>query len=169
MINSLERPKLKIKTSKSEWIWNIIGYAFYVGSLIFLIISWSKLPEAIPAHYNEAGEVTRWGSTGVLLAMPIIMGSFILLIMQILERFPEVYNYPERFNESNAKQFYLVSRKMVNQLKNIFLMIFSYVLMNKITIALGWNDGLGTLFLPAAMIGLAIPIVIGIMQYKNIK
>lgn len=169
MINLFERPKLKIKTTKSEWIWNIIGYSFYLGSLILLVINWNKLPEEVPAHYNGLGEVTRWGSKGVYFIIPIIMGIFLLLMMQTLERFPEVYNYPKRLNESNAKKFYLVTRKMMNQFKNIFSVTFSYLLIQKIAIAFNWNDGLGMLFLPIAVIGLGIPIVIGIVSYKRIK
>ncbi len=48
-----------------------------------------------------------------LLNLPGI-GLFIILLMKILENHPESHNYPNRFNETNAKQFYLLSRKMIN-------------------------------------------------------
>ena len=60
----------------------------------FLIIIWGRLPEEVPAHYNAYGAVDRWGSKWELLLLPGI-GAFILLLMQTLEKFPEVHNYPK--------------------------------------------------------------------------
>src|SRR5699024_4949850 len=156
MTNLWERPKLKIPKTKSEWVWDIIGYSFYIGSILLLIIIWGRLPEEVPAHYNALGEVDRWGSKFELLILPVV-GAFILLLMQIFERFPEVHHYPQRFNESNAKAFYLNSRKVINQLKNICLVIFAIILFESISIALGWSSGLGKWFLPIAIIVAFIP------------
>ncbi|NBJ67924.1 MULTISPECIES: hypothetical protein [Clostridia] len=44
--------------------------------------------------------------------------SFYSAIYGFIENYPESHNYPKRFNEANAKKFYLNSRKMINQLKN---------------------------------------------------
>ncbi|MED0973500.1 DUF1648 domain-containing protein [Bacillus paramycoides] len=168
MENSWERPKIKIQKTKSEWIWDIIGYSSFLVSIIFLIIIWRNLPEQVPGHYNAAGVVDRWGTKWELLILPGI-GVFILLFMQVLEKFPEVHNYPRRFNKSNAEQFYLNSRKVVNQLKNICLFIFILIQYESVSIALGWGSGFGKLFLPIVIIGAGIPIVIGIMRQRKIK
>ncbi|WP_404448851.1 DUF1648 domain-containing protein [Bacillus sp. RC252] len=159
---------MKIQKTKSEWIWDIIGYSFFLGSIIFLITIWGGLPEEVPGHYNANGAVDRWGSKWELFTLPGI-GTFILLLMQTLEKFPEVNNYPQRFNESNAKQFYLNSRKMINQLKNVCLVIFALIQFETISIVLGWSGGLGKLFLPIIIIGTVIPIVIGIIRKRKIK
>jgi uncharacterized membrane protein len=168
MTNYTGRPKLEIPKTKGEWLWDVLGYLTYIGSIIFLISVWSALPEKVPGHYNALGEVDRWGSKGELLILPIVAG-FLLVFMQILERYPEVHNYPQRFNESNAEQFYLASRKLANQLKNISLLIFSFILFESVSIALGWGNGFGRWFLPLTIIGTGVPIVIGIMKQKRIK
>ena len=168
MSNSGKRPKIKLTKTKSEWVWDIIGYLFYLGTIIFLIIVWSKLPEEVPAHYNAIGEIDRWGSKWELLILPGL-GAFIILLMQTFEKFPETHNYPQRFNESNAEQFYLHSRKMINQLKNICLIIFALILFESVSIAIGWGNGFGKWFLPIIIIGTGIPLVIGIMNQKKIK
>ena len=62
-----KRPKLKIPKTKSEWIWDGVGYVSFLGTLIFLIAIWKELPSAIPAHFNAAGEISRWGTKGELL------------------------------------------------------------------------------------------------------
>ncbi|SDZ08750.1 DUF1648 domain-containing protein [Bacillus sp. 166amftsu] len=168
MEKSWERPKIKIQKTKSERIWDIIGYSSFLLSIIFLIITWGNLPKQVPVHYNGAGVVDRWGTKWELLILPGI-GVFILLLMQALEKFPEVHNYPRRFNKSNAEKFYLNSRKAVNQLKNICLFIFALIQYESISIALGWGNGFGKLLIPIVIIGTGIPIVIGIMRQRKIK
>lgn len=168
MSNSWSRPTLNIPKTKSEWIWDIVGFLMYFGSIIFLMVIWNELPEKVPAHYNAAGEVDRWGSKWELLILPGV-GLFIILLMQLLEKRPEMHNYPKRFNETNAAQFYLHSRKVINQLKNVCLIIFSVILFESVSIALGWGVGLGKWFLPILIAGTGIPIVLGIFKQRKIK
>lgn len=168
MSNSWSRPRIKIAKTKNEWVWDIIGYLFYIGSIVFLISVWSKLPAEVPAHYNAAGEVNRWGSKWELLILPGI-GLFIIVLMQFFERHPEMHNYPKRLNESNAKRFYLQSRKMINQLKNICWIFFAWLLTESVSIALGWGNICGKWIVPLLIVGTGIPIVIGIMKQRKIQ
>ncbi len=105
MSNSWERPKLNIKKTKNEWIWDIIGYSFYFGSIIFLIAVWNRLPEKVPGHFNASGEVDRWGSKWELLILPGI-GAFIILFLQTLEKFP---------------QFIITHKDLMNLMQNSFI------------------------------------------------
>jgi len=89
--------------------------------------------------------------------------------MQAFEYFPEIYNYPKRFNESNAKQFYLNGRQMINQMKNIMLIMFSLILLEITFIALDWHSGFGKWFLPMIISAIFIPIIIGMVRQSKIK
>ncbi|QDP41148.1 DUF1648 domain-containing protein [Radiobacillus deserti] len=160
--------KRKLPKTKGEWFWDIIGYSAYIGSIIFLFVIWDRLPEEVPAHYNASGEVDRYGDKQELFILPVV-GAFIAVFMQVFERFPEVHNYPSRLNESNAGQFYLLSRKLVNQIKNISLILFAIILMESVSIALEWGNGLGAWFLPIALLSVFIPIVVCIIKQKKIK
>ncbi|CAG9610509.1 hypothetical protein NEOCIP111885_04284 [Pseudoneobacillus rhizosphaerae] len=166
--NAWKRPDIKLSKTKSEWAWNIIGYSFYLGSVIFLITIWNRLPKDVPAHYNALGEVDRWGSKWELLILPFV-GAFIIVLMEALEKYPAVHNYPQRFNESNAEKFYLLSRKLVNQLKNICLIIIAVILYESVSIALGWGHGFGKWILPITILGSGFPIVLEIINQKKIK
>lgn len=168
MKHSWKRPKLKIPKTTSEWVWDIIGYTFYIGSIVLLIIVWSKLPEKVPAHYNAAGEVDRWGSKWELVILPVV-GAFNILLMQTFELFPELHNYPRRFNESNAEQFYLNSRRMLNQMKNACFIIFALILFESISISLTWHSGFGKWFLPIVISIVFIPLIVGIVRQRKIK
>jgi uncharacterized membrane protein len=168
MSNSKSRPKIKFAKTKVEWLWDIIGYSIYLGTILFLANNWNEIPEKVPAHFNALGEVDRWGTKMELLILPIV-GSLITVLMQVIEKFPEMHNYPNRLNEINAKEFYLLSRKMINSLKNICLLIFSLLLFESITIALGRGEGFGALLLPTILLSVFIPIIIGIMKQQKIR
>lgn len=165
---NFKRPKLNIPKTRSELVWDVIGYSFYIGSIIFLIVIWSDLPAEVPAHYNSAGEVDRWGSKWELLILTGV-GLFLLLFLQVFEKFPEWHNYPKKFNESNAKIFYITSRKLINQLKNISLIVFSFILFNSVSIALEWNEGFNVLILPLLLICFLLPIILVLIRYSRIE
>ncbi|MEN0664937.1 DUF1648 domain-containing protein [Caldifermentibacillus hisashii] len=167
-MSNFQRPKIRIPKTKSEWVWDVIGYTAYIGSIVFLLTIWNRLPDQVPAHFNLAGEVDRWGSKWELIILPII-GGITLIIMQFLEKHPEVHNYPSRLNESNAPQFYLLSRKMLNQVKNMCSLIFTAIILESVTIALKWGKGFGVWFLPVLIIAAFIPLIIGLIQQRKIK
>ena len=168
MPNSKERPKIHIPKTNSERIWDVIGYSCYLGSLIFLIYIWGDLPDQVPAHFNAKGEVDRWGSKQVLLILPII-GAFLAVLMQFIEKIPQSHNYPQRLNKENAQEFYLNSRKMTNQLKAICLIVFALIIIESVSVALEWGGGLGVWFLPIVTVGCAIPIIFGLIKQSKIR
>src|SRR5699024_8838719 len=111
------RPKLKIKITPFEIIFNGITIILFLSSLIYLLYVWADLPAKVPAHYNSLGEVDRWGSKWEMTILPII--SAILWIgMTILEKYPHVYNYM-RLTEENTRAQYLNARLMLHVIKNI--------------------------------------------------
>ncbi|UTR12784.1 DUF1648 domain-containing protein [Evansella sp. LMS18] len=168
VVDSWNKPKIRIPKTKPEWAWDIAGYTFYIGSVLLLVFVWNTLPEEVPAHYNAAGEVNRWGSKYELFILPIV-GAFTAVFMAVFERFPEIHSYPKRLNESNAKEFYLNSRKILNQVKNICLIIFALILFESVSIAAGWGSRIGMWFLPLVIVGTCVPIVTGLIRQRKIR
>ncbi len=71
--SSWKRPKLNIPKTMGEKIGDGIGLTLYIGSILFLAYLWKDLPDKVPAHYNFAGEVDRWGSKWELWIFPGLM------------------------------------------------------------------------------------------------
>lgn len=166
-MGSLNRPKLHIPKTKLEWLLDIIGYIALVSMVLFIAINWSKLPDEVPAHFGVTGEVDRWGSKMELLIIPGIT-IFLHIILTVVEKRPEVHNYPARFNESNASVFYKNSRQTVNYLKNIINMLFAYTVYTTVSIALGEEPTLGWPFF--VLIALTIFVVIWkVVKMSKIK
>lgn len=167
-MNKDYRPTLMLEKTKSEWVWDVIGGGFFIGAIIFLVISWGSIPDLVPGHYNASGDVDRWGSKFELLILPIV-GLLLWLFMNVLEKFPHVHNYPDRLNENNVEAFYLNSRKLLNSVKNVCLLTFSYILVQSIRVALGNAESLGLWFLPVMLIVLSAIMIRGIIKAAKIK
>ena len=168
MFGKTYRPVLYLPKTTAERIWNRIGGLFFVVSIIYAIIKWGNLPSEIPAHFDGLGVVDRYGSKFELLILPLC-GLLLWVFLDFIERKPHLYNYPARLNESNVEAFYFSSRRMLNIVKNNCLILFAFISFQTIRIALGEASSLGIWFLPIALIGTFVPIVVGIIQQKNIK
>lgn len=162
------RPMLKLPKTKYEKIWDYFGGGLFVLSILYIFVMWGKLPEEIPGHFNGAGEVDRWGSKIELLILPFI-GLLLWILLGLLEKAPHMHNYPARLNESNVEAFYLNSRKGLNEIKNLCLILFAAISFQMIRIALGKAENIGWWFLPIVLIVIAIPIIKGIVATTKIK
>lgn len=164
----LYRPKLNLPNTKTEKYFDIIGFGVFIISNLFIFFQWNELPDRIPAHFNAVGEVDRWGSKMEILILPVI-GILLLFLMSIFEKAPHMHNYPSRMNETNVRQFYLNSRKILNATKNTGLLLFSYINIECVQIALGKKDSISSWFLPVFLILIFLPIVIGLYKQSKIK
>ncbi|WDU79239.1 MULTISPECIES: DUF1648 domain-containing protein [Lysinibacillus] len=162
------RPILKLPKTRSEKIWDYIGGSIFILSIFYIILAWGKLPDEIPGHFNGMGEVDRWGAKIELFILPFI-GLFLWMLMGLLEKVPHMHNYPSRLNESNVKAFYLNSRKILNEVKNICIILFAFISIQMVRIGLGEVNSLGWWFLPIVLIGVLIPIIKGFITSYKIK
>ena len=162
MFELTNRPKLNLKITPLETFLNVITFATFVGTIVYLFSSWTIIPNEIPAHYNAVGEVDRWGGKGEILILPIT-ALLMWVGMTILEKFPHVYNYMN-LTKDNARAQYLNGRLLINVLKNEFVLLFSYITWKGIQIAIGENDSLGVWFLPVFLL-----IIFGSMAYFIVK
>ena len=165
---NVDLSKIKIPKTKAEVIFNIIGYSAYIMAILFLIFKFFQLPDEIPAHFSYSGEVTRWGSKMEIIILPLI-GTFTILLTEFFERNPQFHNYPSRLTEENAEQFYLNSRKLLNQMKNIMSLMFAYLIVEIILVSEGVSEDLGALPMTIFLIALFIPIIFGLIRQSKIK
>ena len=66
------KPVLDIPKTLFEKTLDIVTAILYLAGIIYTIIIWNQLPDQVPAHYNGAGEVDRWGSKWELIILPVI-------------------------------------------------------------------------------------------------
>ncbi|MDG5788573.1 DUF1648 domain-containing protein [Evansella sp. AB-P1] len=170
MFNS-NRPKIPLeKLQKSTMVrfLDITSILVFVGSVIFVVIMWSNVPDQVPAHFGFSGEVTRFGSKWELMIIPVV-GLFLYLLLQFLESKPHLHNYPIKITETNAEDAYRISRSMVVVMKNIILIMFTVMMINSMIIAMEWGEGIGFVLLPLILLGTGVPIVIALIKLAMLK
>lgn len=146
----LNRPKLDIHRSTLE---NTLGLLSIVGVILSVYLPWrywGVLPDRIPTHFDYAGKPNGWGSKGALLILPII--EFVLFtVLSIVQRFPQVYNYPVKITEANARRQYTLARSLLAWLSFEMVWLFGYIEWKSIQTALGQTQGLGLVAIMAFM------------------
>lgn len=54
---------------------------------IYLGLVWSQLAESVPIHWNVAGEIDRYGSKYILLAIPFLLPGLVYVIFTLMQQF----------------------------------------------------------------------------------
>ncbi len=112
-----------------------------------MVINYSGLPGTIPTHYNGAGEADGFGGKSGILILPII-ATLLFVALTILNKYPQIFNYPTKITEKNALWQYTNATRMIRYLKFIIVIIFGFIEFQTIRNAKGQTSGLGAWFLP---------------------
>ena len=111
----------------------------------------------VPIHFNFAGEADGWGSKYVLLVLPLI-GIVTVLALEAVEKRPHIHNYPHYVNETNVRQFYAVSVRTSNLIKNGTLLIFSLLQIEIVQSAKEAQFIFGSTLVGIILVALFVPI-----------
>ena len=153
-----KRPKIELQLNQTDKILELIGWIAVFGIWVLTVANYLELPEIIPTHYNEAGEADGFGNKSNILALPIT-STLLFIGLTILNKRPNVFNYPSEITKENALYQYTNASRMIRFLKFIIMVIFGLIVFKTIQNANGNTDGLGTWFLPLTMGMIFIPII----------
>lgn len=151
MVIESKRPKLHIPISKLEIILEIIAVIAIILTWGYLIISWSNIPSIIPTHFNTLGQANSYGSKDAIFITPII-GTIAFIALNILARFPHLFNYTVKITKENAERQYRNGRLIIEVLVAELSILFFYINYTIIEVALKKSSGLGIQFLPIFII-----------------
>ena len=114
---------IKIERNALDILEAIVSLSCLVGVTLYLILAWNTIPAKIPAHYNAAGEVNRWGSKSELIVLPII--SVLLYgLITLIEHYPQGWNTGVRITDENRTVVYRLLKNLIAWVKMITLSIF---------------------------------------------
>ena len=122
---------MKIKNNLADKIMEAICLVLMVGIVLYLMITWGNIPDKVPMHYDWAGNVDRWGSKGELLFLPI-MTWLMYGFLSVVGLFPGAWNTGVKVTEENQVRVYRVIKYLINSLKLIVVLDFSYMTINTI-------------------------------------
>jgi uncharacterized membrane protein len=144
------RPKIKLKLTTADKIIEILGWFLIIAIWGLTIASYSSLPDTIPIHFNGAGQADGFGEKATMLLLPLT-ATISFIGMTILNKFPQVFNYPTNITQDNAFRQYTNATRLIRYLKLSIVFIFGLIVFKTIQNANGEADGLGSWFSPLTM------------------
>ncbi len=149
---------MKTEYSKFQLFLEIIGAAILISFVIFLVKSWSSIPEMIPGHYNAAGVVDRWGNKNEILMLPII-GAILYLGLTMITFFPQIWNVPVAQTQESNEAVYKCMKTMIIFLKVEIIGMFFYITFYSVN----------AMDLPMAFLPIVLLIIFGSLTYFIVK
>ncbi|HRP31805.1 MAG TPA: DUF1648 domain-containing protein [Agriterribacter sp.] len=153
-----ERPRIKLKLTTTDRIFEVLGWAFIIAVWILTITQFKSLPDTIPIHFSGAGHADGFGGKGYIFGLPLV-ASILFIGLTILNKFPYVFNYPTKITNDNALQQYTNATRMVRYLKCIVVFIFGLIALQTIRYGNGQTKGLGVWFVPLTLGLIFIPFI----------
>lgn len=123
---------MKVRNNKFDYIMEAVCLILLIGLTLYLSINWGNIPNKIPAHYDLAGNIDRWGKKAEILIVPI-MSWFLYLMITALEQVPMIWNTGVQVTEENKRRVYRVLKYMIKSMKLLMVAAFSYLTFNSIS------------------------------------
>ena len=147
----MNRPKIKIRPTKTDWTLEVIGLVGIIFTVGIITTSYNDLPDSIPRHFNALGRPDGHSGKSILFILPAVT-LVTYLIMTIGLKFPHIFNYPLEITKENAERQYRNATLMMRVLKTIIVIIFGYLTYATIQTGLGEMQGLGAWFTPVVLV-----------------
>jgi len=135
-----KRPKIRIESTLGDKSFELLSFLLLILLWIVPMFFYFKLPDIIPTHINFAGKVDGEGVKGTLFIIPAV-GTFIYLLLTILNFFPNIFNYPVMITKENALENYTIATRLLRYLKLLILCLFLIILVMVIRLAVGLSIG----------------------------
>lgn len=121
--------KTEVPQTRYHRLLNILSRVLLIGTFAYLLLMWKHIPDRIPAHFDGAGEINRWGGKYELIFCPVI-SVLMYLFIGFLEKYPEVWNTGVTITLENRDRIYSILKNMIVTLKFILILIFSFITIN---------------------------------------
>lgn len=150
---------MKVERSAYDTISDVVSLVCIIGVILYLILTWDKIPNKIPGHYNGAGEIDKITSKSSLIVLPIVT-IIMYLFLFIIENIPQIWNTGGvKITEKNKALVYRTTKNLLVSIKMIIVIVFSYLTINS---SIGTN-------LPVAFIPIFLIIMFGTIIYFIFK
>lgn len=161
-----DRSRIKIEKPIGHKFFDWLAGLIFISVTLYWIFNFSNLPAEVPMHYNFNGEITRYGSKWESIILPI-MTLFMWILCYALEKNPHAMNLPKKINEQNAEVIYRNGVYMISFIKNVMLLIFSFLTFEVVWTSKGNEQFLNLWFFILLIIATIGPtIYYAIKQYK---
>lgn len=167
-MNGEVKTKLKIPLSLLEKI--LIGSSLTINIFIwvYLFMQWSEIPSTVPSHFDFFGNPDAWSGKGSIIIIPI-MFTLLSILMMLLSRIPQHFNYVVTITKENAERQYRNSREMIFVLCFYISILGFYMPWSSIQVAKENSSGLNGWVMILIMAGIFGNVGYSIYKMNKLK
>ncbi len=145
------KPKLHLRFDRKQKIIQILAILGLMICIVLATCSYGDLPDEIPRHFGIDGHPDAWGSKNYIWTLPVL-ALLIYTFLNVLIRYPHLYNYSVEITAPNAAFQYGNAILMIQVLCMELMWIFAYMTYETINIAQGRDVFLSKWFLPCFLL-----------------
>ncbi len=136
------RPKISVPLTRLDWLLEALALLSILVLIFLPIYYYDVLPDKIPRHYNLQGQPDAYGGKSNLWVLALV-GALLYLLLTVINRFPQAFNYPQNITPENARIQYAKAARLVRWLKVIIGIGFAFMTFRTIQVALRHQQTLG--------------------------
>ena len=153
-----------------DWLFDSAALLLLLGVWGLVAIAYPYLPEVIPIHFNLKGEADGFGSRDFIWMEPII-ASVLYTVMTLVNRRPDLFNYPIKITPENAARQFALASRLMRYLKLVVVAVMMIIVLFVALPAMGVALALPGWLLPAVLLLIFGPVVVyiwlSVQQEKN--
>ena len=112
-----ERPRVVPIVGTLDRVLEVCAAAVLVTIVAGSLVSYSRLPDQVPIHFDLSGTPDRWGSRATIFMLPVI-AAVVYAIMTAVSRIkPWYWNIPAKVTEENAVRVYAATARLMRVVK----------------------------------------------------
>lgn len=120
------RPRIQPGRTLTDLVLETAGFLLLTGMWVYVVASYSELPDRIPVHYNIHGKADAFGGKNNVFTIPVI-ATLLFAGLCALNRFPHLFNYPKPITPENALNQYSIMSRMMRVLNLVILGVFAFI------------------------------------------
>lgn len=153
-----KRPRIELPLTSVDYVLEALAALGLVLLLMTMFRHFGVLPDTIPSHFGIDGKPNAYHSKGILWILPAFAG-VLYLILSLVNRRPDRFNYNVNITEENAERQYYLGTRILRAVKAFAMLLFAFIVRQVVLITQGEAQGLGSWVIPvllAGMIGLVL-------------
>jgi hypothetical protein len=123
---SASRPTPQLSYQPSDHFAEALAILGLAGEAAYALLVYPTLPATIPIHFGFDGKANHYGGREWIF-FPFAAALALYLLLNVVGRYPQAFNYPWRVTEANAPRLYPVARRMLVWLKTEVILVFAYI------------------------------------------
>ncbi|OCS90712.1 DUF1648 domain-containing protein [Caryophanon latum] len=146
---------------KTWWrhAFDLIGLSSVALAIVYTLIHWSQLPEAVPIHFKAIGQTESYGSRYALFLIPTIAAALYAFFHNIEKR-PYLHNY-FALTDRIAPTLYKTRSLLAHIVKNLTMLLLSYAMVSLVESAMHGTSSLNMWVFGSLLGFVLLPAVIG--------